>query len=372
MRISIMNDAADKIIAIFRLYIAQRKWNQLRSGLRDSKASLTGLRFLPNSGGMSSYRTYGSNDTYSSNTSKSTTSGTAGGRKRSEGSLSGANSLGDKKPQGSATRSSKYFTAKHLKGLASKLLYGKPKSPVELRNLLTKEASKLQTRISMELNASDFNDREYVNNMKSGPGPGQGPGRSRKNSIAVLRNSGGSAGPVRNSLKSEKPLRPQSPQLTPHEGETSGEVRQRGSMDLGSDSASTAKPLIKEAGRQSRNTERSVSTSSIHSEAERNRIKSVESSMQYGTSISSSSFFSVHENKQKINEELKDRQKRDYRDIKMLLRDRALKSKEKSYVLVTQKAYCLICSEEKHSALFQVRAAFLFSSLVGQSLICVC
>jgi hypothetical protein len=361
MRISVMNDAADKIISIFKLYIAQKKWNEFRSEKRDSssKGSLTGLRFLPNSTGQS-YRSYGSNDTYSSNTSKSTLSGTAAGRKRSEGSLLGTNSLGEKKPQ-SSTRSSKYFTAKHLKGLASKLLYGKPKSPVELRDLLTKEASKLQTRISMELNASDFSDKEFVNSMNMNVGVKGG--RSRKNSIAGLRSSGGSSiGPVRSSLKFEKSSRALSPALA--EGETPVEIKKRKDSDA---SASSVKVVSKVEERQSRGNERSVSTSAIQSEREKERIRSIDTSL-HGTSISSSSFFSVHENKQKINEELKDRQKRDYKEIKILLRDRVLKAKEKSFVLVTQKAYCLICSEEKHSSLFQVYLG-LCSSLI---LLCVC
>ena len=372
-----MNDAADKIISIFRLYLAQKKWSEFRSGKRDSKGSLTGLRFLPNSTGMS-YRSYGSNDTYSSNTSKSTLSGTAVGRKRSEGSLSGTNSLGEKKPQGS-TRSSKYFTAKHLKGLASKLLYGKPKSPVELRDLLTKEASKLQTRISMELNASDFNDKEYTNNISSNSNSnsninvntngGVKPVRSRKNSIAGLRNSGGSnIGPVRSSLKFEKSARALSPDLTPHESETPAEVKKRKDSDVKTESAPSVKVLSKAEDRQPRSNERSVSTSAIQSEREKEkekeRVQSTDSNALYGTSVSSSSFFSVHENKQKINEELKDRQKRDYKAIKSLLRERALKAKEKSYVLVTKKAYCLICSEERHSSLFQVWALFIVFSTV--------
>jgi hypothetical protein len=369
MRISVMNDAADKIISIFRLYLAQKKWNEFRSGKRDSKGSLTGLRFLPNSTGQS-YRSYGSNDTYSSNTSKSTLSGTAAqGRKRSEGSLAGTNSLGEKKPQ-SSTRSSKYFTAKHLKGLASKLLYGKPKSPVELRDLLTKEASKLQTRISMELNASDFNDKEFVSNMNMNMNMNVGvkAGRSRKNSIAGLRSSGGSSiGPVRSSLKFEKSSRALSPVLAPYEGETPAEIKKRKDSD---ESVSSAKVVSKVEERQARSNERSVSTSAIQSEREKERSQSIDSTL-YGTSISSSSFFSVHENKQKINEELKDRQKRDYKEIKTLLRDRALKAKEKSYVLVTQKAYCLICSEEKHSSLFQVyQSSRLLCSLVYCS-VCV-
>jgi hypothetical protein len=373
MRISVMNDAADKIISIFRLYLAQKKWIEFRSGKRDSKGSLTGLRFLPNSTGQS-YRSYGSNDTYSSNTSKSTLSGTAAqGRKRSEGSLSGTNSLGEKKPQ-SSTRSSKYFTAKHLKGLASKLLYGKPKSPVELRDLLTKEASKLQTRISMELNASDFNDKEFVNNMNmnmnmnTNMSVGVKAGRPRKNSIAGLRSSGGSSiGPVRSSLKFEKSSRALSPVLAPYEGETPAEIKKRKDSD---ESVSSAKVVSKVEERQARSNERSVSTSAIQSEREKERSQSIDSTL-YGTSISSSSFFSVHENKQKINEELKDRQKKDYKEIKILLRDRALKAKEKSYVLVTQKAYCLICSEEKHSSLFQVcQSSRLLCSLVYCS-VCV-
>ena len=55
-----------------------------------------------------------------------------------------------------------------------------------------------------------------------------------------------------------------------------------------------------------------------------------------------------------MNNELKDKSKTNNTTIKALRKERILQAKEDSYVLVAQKAYCLISSEEMQSSQFQV------------------
>ena len=63
----------------------------------------------------------------------------------------------------------------------------------------------------------------------------------------------------------------------------------------------------------------------------------------------------VHQNKQELNIELKERQKENQRNLLRSRKEHALRIKEDSFCLVTQRAYCLIAAEGDHSSLFQVR-----------------
>lgn len=356
MEILIMNDAADKIIKIFRLYIIRLKYHQTKLAVtrrysKNTQSSTTGY----------SYRSFGSNESWNSNSGsgKSNLNGTANQlRKRSDNSFSSSNSV-DKKSQNSASKSSKYFTTKNFKGFASKLLYGKPKSPIDMKGSTKKESSKILQRGQDEFNSVEYDNREYHESLKSG--------RPRKCSISKIDKlddiSDTSSPPSKinntNKLKDLKELKnDNSPTSTSNLMEIAsdnnlrkngGDITPKQNMRLVGKSLSTS--AINHTRPQLVTQSSSISTTNS---------TSTSTSAPNSTSISSSSFFSIHENRTKMNKELKDKSKTNYKVIKALRKEKIMKAKEDSFVLVAQKAYCLISSEEMQSSQFQVMNCFLF------------
>jgi hypothetical protein len=341
----IMNDAADKIIKIFRLYIIRMKYHQtkLAASRRYSKIN---QKMSPIIAGYS-YRSFGSNESWHSGSGKNNNNngnGLNSLRKRSDNSFSSSNSV-DKKSQNSASKSSKYFTTKNLKGFASKLLYGKPKSPIDIRGQTLKESSKILQRGQDEFNSSEFDNKEYYEFLKNG--------RPRKCSLSKTEKSDDvsdtSSPPAKLISKNKDFKGDNSPILTPYLGENSnldnnlrksnGEITPKRNMKIVGKSLSTNAISVT----KSQMTNSTTSTSSVTA-----------TSTASSTSISSSSFFSIHENRKKMNKELKDKSKTNNTAIKALRKERILKAKEDSFVLVAQKAYCLISSEEMQSSQFQV------------------
>ena len=347
-----MNDAADKIIKIFRLYIIRMKYHQTKLAVtrrysKNTQSSMTGY----------SYRSFGSNESWNSNSGSGKSNNLNGAanqlRKRSDNSFSSSNSV-DKKSQNSASKSSKYFTTKNFKGFASKLLYGRPKSPIDMKGSTKKESSKILQRGQDEFNSSEYDNREYHESLKSG--------RPRKCSLSKIDKlddiSDTSSPPskINNKLKDLKELKnDNSPSSTSNLMEIASDnnLRKNGG-DI------TPKQNMKSVGK-------SLSTSAIsHTKpqlvTQSSSISTTNStSAPTSTSIStsSSSFFSIHENRTKMNKELKDKSKTNYKVIKALRKEKIMRAKEDSFVLVAQKAYCLISSEEMQSSQFQVLIRFL-------------
>lgn len=342
-----MNDAADKIIKLFRLYIIRMKFHQtkLAATRRYSKIN---QKLSPLTAGYS-YRSFGSNESWNSGSGKNNNNNGNGInqlRKRSDNSFSSSNSA-DKKSQNSASKSSKYFTTKNFKGFASKLLYGKPKSPIDIRGQTIKESSKILQRGQDEFNSSEFDNKEYHEFLKSG--------RPRKCSLSKINKfdeiSDTSSPPAKITNKNKDFKGDNSPILTPYLGENTAENNLRKSggeitpnrnmkivgKSLSTNAISVTKPQM------TNNSSTSTSTSTATA-----------SSTSTSTSISSSSFFSIHENRNKMNKEIKDKSKTNYTAIKAVRKERIMKAKEDSFVLVAQKAYCLISSEEMQSSQFQV------------------
>ena len=340
----IMNDAADRIIKIFRLYIIRMKYHQTRLAAT-RRYSKINQKMSPSIAGYSN-RSFGSNESWHSGSGKNNSNngnGINSLRKRSDNSFSSSNSV-DKKSQNSASKSSKYFTTKNLKGFASKLLYGKPKSPIDIRGQTNKESSKILQRGQDEFNSSEFDNKEYYEFLKNG--------RPRKCSVSKTEKcddvSDTSSPPAKMISKNKDFKGDNSPILTPYIGENSnstenilrksnGEITPKRNMKIVGKSLSTNAISVTKS-QMTNNTTSSASATSTSS----------------STSISSSSFFSIHENRKKMNKELKDKSKTNYTAIKAVRKERVLKAKEDSYVLVAQKAYCLISSEEMQSSQFQV------------------
>jgi hypothetical protein len=336
----IMNDAADKIIKMFRLYIIRMKYHQtkLAASRRYSKIN---QKMSPLRAGYS-YRSFGSYESWHSGSGKNNNNGNGINslRKRSDNSFSSSNSV-DKKSQNSASKASKYFTTKNLKGFASKLLYGKPKSPIDIRGQTNKASSKILQRGQDEFNSSEFDNKEYHEFLNSG--------RPRKCSLSKTEKfddvSDTSSPPAKTISKNKDLKGDNSPILTPYLGENSNSAENNLRKSGGE---ITPKRSMKIVGK-------SLSTNAISVTKSQMTSNTTSTATLSSTSISSSSFFSIHENRKKMNKELKDKSKTNYTAIKALRKERILQAKEDSFVLVTQKAYCLISSEEMQSSQFQVQ-----------------
>ena len=341
-----MNDAADVIIKMFRLYIIRMKYHQTKLAVtrrysKNTQSSVTGY----------SYRSFGSNESWNSGSDKSNLNGGANQlRKRSDNSFSTSNSI-DKKSQNSASKSSKYFTTKNFKGFASKLLYGKPKSPLDMKGSSNKETSKILQRGHDQFNLVEDDHREYHDSLKSG--------RPRKCSLSkidktddhLLINSETSspASKTINNINNINRLKDVKNDNSPTSTSTSNLMEIASDVNLRKNGGDITpkQNTMKLVGK-------SLSTSAISHIKPQLISQSTATSTSNPISTSSSSFFSIHENRTKMNKELKDKSKTNYKVIKALRKEKLMRAKEDSYVLVAQKAYCLISSEEMQSSQFQV------------------
>ena len=350
METLIMNDAADIIIKIFRLYIIRMKYHQTKLAVtrrysKNTQSSVTGY----------SYRSFGSNESWNSGSGKcnNLNGGANQLRKRSDNSFSSSNS-NDKKSQNSASKSSKYFTTKNFKGFASKLLYGKPKSPLDMKGTTNKESSKILQRGHDEFNSVEYDNREYHESLKSGRPRKCSSSKIDKLNDHLLINSDTSSPPsktINNAIIKLKDLKiDNSPTSTSTsnliENASDGNLRKNGG-DI-----TPKQNTMKLVGK-------SLSTSAIsHIKpqliTQSSSISATSTATSTSISTSSSSFFSIHENRTKMNKELKDKSKTNHKAMKALRKEKLMRAKEDSYVLVAQKAYCLISSEEMQSSQFQV------------------
>ena len=343
-----MNEAADKIISIIRLYISIKKSSHSKQMSRNSKSNYPGSNTKSSQNiNNGTYRTYGSNDSNSNwiggNKNNGTTNGNIQARKRSD-SFTTSSSF-EKNPV-------KYLTAKNLKGFASKFLYGRSKSPVDMMSPTGKNNLNTSLHYIDDTYSQNGSQREVLSHSKSfrlKKGPSSNVRESRangSNSIIVKKCMSGREG--------EKEINNAYTATTISIFETPAQVIKRINIenngvdisDMNHDKKNKSSPIIslKDQGRlHSFDSYKRFLTTTEASEMTSNNDAS-----------NSKSFFSVHLNKQKINGELKEKQKKDHQVMKRKRKEDALRLVEDSYVLLTQKAYCLISSEEKQSTLFQV------------------
>ena len=343
-----MNEAADKIISIIRLYISIKKMSQ-KPVRRNSKTNYPGSN-SKHSQNMNSgtYRTYGSNDSNSNwsggNKNGNVLNGNIQARKSRDGSFSSSSSF-EKKPV-------KYLTAKNLKGFASKFLYGRSKSPVDMKSPTGKDTLNMSLHYTDDGYSQNGSQREMSSHSKSyrlkkGSGSNLRDSRANSSNSLIVKNG-------LNGKDREKGFNTARTADTISIFETPAQVIKRINIenngveisDMNNDKKNKSSPIIslRDQGKlHSFDSYKSSLTTMENSDVSSNNSASV-----------SQSFFSVHLNKQKINGELKEKQKKSHQIMKRKRKEDALKLVEDSYVLLTQKAYCLISSEEKQSTLFQV------------------
>ena len=404
-------EAAKKIKKILKIFLAMRKRN-LWLTLESTVGNGNGNNGNGNGNGCSvlggspinisnSFRKYGSSETYGSaksNTTKNSNlssscystnsngNSTNRSRKRTESSTGSPTSHEkdgekdrdrDKEKDGKKDRTVskpvRYFTTKGLKVLANKLLGGKPKSPLTMQmqqllegsvknmnmnivvNGITSSGSSKNILMDSNNNSSNSSKSHYsTNTSNTSHNNGNNNGNNGNNNGNNSNNN--SINNSQSSRFSDDTTVINTKNLTVSKYKKN--VTKGSTNSLAVSTASSSPVLSRYTGdtaeeiRYRRNSQNSVNSSENGNE--NSIFQSVSNSMKSNLTSFSVSGSSIHDQRENVTKELKERHKQNQRDLRRIRKECSLKIMEDSFCLVTQKAYCLVSSEADHSALFQV------------------